>query len=304
MTNEERDIIAGFIARVAGAPQPGQPAPAPLPPLDPEADALIAQLCERFPEARYRLAQMALVQEHALVEAQNRIARLQTEVQQARQAAAPPPAPGASPWAAPQQAPQPRGFFSSLFGNAPAPQGGSAYAPPPVQPPAQAPAQFPAQAPAQYPPGYNPGMFQPSGTGFLGTALRTAAGVAGGILAADAISSLFSGRSGGGWGVPPAEAVEYVVPVGGNPWAAAAPIGAPVGAPDPYDVGGAPKEPLGDKFSGSPVVDQGAWTPAPPDSSGGWDQASNDPGGNDPGGNDPGWDTSTDDGGGFDDTTV
>jgi uncharacterized protein len=285
MTDEERSLITSFIARVSGAAQPGQPAPAPLPPIDPDADALIAQLCARYPEARYRIAQMAFVQEHALVEAQNRIARLQWELQQARQAAAPPPpAPSSVPWAAPQQPPS-RGFFSSLFGNAPAPPGTAGYAPPPPAPPAM-----------QYPPGYNPGMFQPSGTGFLGTALRTAAGVAGGILAADAISSLVSGHSGSGWGIPSAQAAEYIVPAGGNPWAAAA----PAGGVDPYDVGGAPKEPLDDKFSGPPVVDQSAWTPASADTGGGWDQASNDPGSDD-----PGWDTSTDDsGGGFDDNTA
>ena len=52
MTNEEREFIARFISRVAGAPQGGAfmnapgsvPASQPaLPPLDKEADAFIAQ---------------------------------------------------------------------------------------------------------------------------------------------------------------------------------------------------------------------------------------------------------------------
>ncbi len=55
-------------------------------------------------------------------------------------------------------------------------------------------------------------MFGSGGSGFLGSALTTAAGVAGGVLAADAISSMFSphgygmggfgggGFGGGGWG--------------------------------------------------------------------------------------------------------
>src|SRR5450756_1414638 len=83
MTNEERDLISAFIQRVGGVPtaQPGAfggsvpntgPA-APLPPVDRDADGLIAALFERYPEARYRITQMAFVQEHALVEAQNRI---------------------------------------------------------------------------------------------------------------------------------------------------------------------------------------------------------------------------------------
>ena len=41
-------------------------------------------------------------------------------------------------------------------------------------------------------------MFQRSGSGFLGSALTTAAGVGGGILAADALMDLFGHRGGGG----------------------------------------------------------------------------------------------------------
>ena len=79
MTNEERDLIARFISRVAGSPQgsgflagPGsvpQSQPA-LPPLDHEADAFIAQQFQQYPEARYRITQTALVQEAAFAEAQ------------------------------------------------------------------------------------------------------------------------------------------------------------------------------------------------------------------------------------------
>ena len=128
MTNEERDIINQFIARVGGGQPQAQPAfggsvpatttPA-LPPVDPEADRLIGDLLNRYPDARYRITQLAFVQEHALAEAQNRIQRLEWEVQQARQQA--------------QQAQQQQstgsggGFFSGLFG------GGSRSAPPPQQ---------------------------------------------------------------------------------------------------------------------------------------------------------------------------
>jgi hypothetical protein len=308
MTNEERDLITQFIERIAGGPTPvpGQPAPAALPPIDREADALIGGLFTRYPDVRYRITQMAFVQEHALVEAQNRIARLQWELQQARQTAPAAPPAGSSPWGAAAGAAataQPsRGLFSSLFGGGnTAPR---AAAPPPYAAP---PPQY-APPPPQYPQNYNPGLFQQQGSGFLGSALRTAAGVAGGVLAADAISSMFSGHQGlgggGGWGIGSAQAAEAVPGVAANPWAASQGTG-----PDPYDVGGAPKEPLeSDKFAGPADVDQSAWTPVPDqsDNASGWTDASNagwqdaPPADPDPGTG--GWDQAADDsGGGWDD---
>jgi len=201
MTNEERDIINQFIGRVAGAtPQPSfgagsvpttQPA---LPPVDRDADALIAQQFQQYPEARYRITQLAFVQEHALVEAQNRLKRLEWEVQQAQQAA--------------RQAQQSGqrsgggGFLSGLFGGGNRQQS----APPPGaggpwnqggQP--QQPGYAQAPPPPQYPPNYQPGVFQRQGqgSGFLGSALTTAAGVAGGMVAGNALMGLFSPHQGG-----------------------------------------------------------------------------------------------------------
>lgn len=285
MTDQERDLITRFIERVAGGQSQGQPQGQPLPPLDPDANRLIAELFGRYPEAAYRITQMAMVEEHALVEAQNRISRLQWELQQARQAQAAPPPPQGSPWgtAAPPPPQQPHGFLSGLFGGggtarpaAPPPQ----YAPPPPQ--------YAPPAP-QYPQGYSPGMFQQQGPGFLGSAVRTAAGVAGGMLAADALMNLFSGSrggfGGGGFGGGgPAEVVEYV-PVEANPW------GAPQADP------GAPPEPS--------QVDQAAWTPAPDQ---GQDQGFQDPSadpGIDPGADQGGgWDQPSDDGGGWGDDDI
>src|SRR3954451_18231927 len=115
MTNEERDLIARFIGRVGGAPQAGGFLPGsasvpqtqqPLPAIDREADALIAQQFQQFPEARYRITQMAVVQEAALAEMNNTIQRLQWELEQARHAIQ----------TQPQQSSQQKGFFSSLFG--------------------------------------------------------------------------------------------------------------------------------------------------------------------------------------------
>ncbi len=254
MTNEERDIITKFIARVGGAGQPSgfaagsvpatQPA---LPPIDGEADAFIAQGFAQYPEARYRITQLAFVQEHALAEAQNRIQRLEWELQQARQAAQQPPG-------QPQDSRPGGGFFSGLFGGGGArpqqapPQGdprwGGGQPGYPQQPPYQQ-----APPPPQYPPNYQQGMFQQrGGSGFLGSALTTAAGVAGGMVAGNALMGLFSphqgyggGFGGGGFGGAPAA----------SPWATpAAPDqnyvdtgawgqgGAPAGNQDYVDNGG------------------------------------------------------------------
>ena len=147
MTNEERELITGFIQRVGGAPAASGfggsvPATTPaLPPIDRDADALIADLFTRFPEARYRLTQTAFVQEHALAEAQNQISQLQWQLQQARQAPVAPSGPGpGSPWGAAgqqaQPAPAPQGLFGRMFGGGPsAPpqqQQQPQYAPPPA----------------------------------------------------------------------------------------------------------------------------------------------------------------------------
>ena len=141
MTNEERDIIREFIERVGGAKQASGfgsvPSSAPpLPPIDSEADALIKELFAKYREAPYRLTQTAFVQEHALAAAQNRIKRLEWELEQARQVQQ----------QAQQQAPaQGGGFFSSLFGGGqprrpaqpqygqggPGPQWGQGAPPPP-----------------------------------------------------------------------------------------------------------------------------------------------------------------------------
>jgi hypothetical protein len=229
MTNEERDIIGQFIARVGGANQPSgfaggsvpattQPA---LPPVDREADAFIGQLFTKYPEARYRITQLAFVQEHALVEAQNRIQRLEWELQQAQQAC--------------QQAQQAGqkagggGFFSGLFGGGSRPQGAPPQGDPrwggqgaPGGQPQQPNYQQSAPPPPQYPPNYQQGMFQQrGGSGFLGSALTTAAGVAGGLVAGQALMSLFSphqGFGGGGfggaagspWATPGAPSQDYV----------------------------------------------------------------------------------------------
>ena len=198
MTNEERDLIARFIARVGGQPQPqgggfGSSVPATtqvaLPPIDPEADRFIAQNLTQYPEARYRITQMAVVQEAALAESQNRIKRLEWELQQAQAQLQQMQSQQG------QQAPRGGGLFGGLFG------GGARQAPPQQGYAPQQGYQNQMGPPPQpaYSPGYQPGMFQrQGGSGFLGSALTTAAGVAGGMVAGNALMDMFGGHGGGG----------------------------------------------------------------------------------------------------------
>jgi uncharacterized protein len=291
MTNEERDIITQFIARVGGAaPRSGfgatsvpatQPA---LPPIDRDADAYIAQAFTQYPEARYRITQLAFVQEHALVEAQNRIQRLEWELQQAQEAA--------------QQAQQQSGgrpggggFFSGLFGGggnrsqaAPPPQGDPRWGNQGGGQPQQPYYQQSAPPPPQYPPNYQQGMFQQrGGSGFLGSALTTAAGVAGGLVAGNALMSLFSPHEGLGGGLGGG----FGGAAGASPWATPA---AP--AQDYVDTGtwdqGGGAAPGGNQD----YVDNGTWDQSSSSSDPSW--TDNSGGGSDGGG----WDS----GGNSDDT--
>ncbi len=297
MTNEERDIITQFIARVGGVQTPGQGAiggsvPATttpsLPPVDPEADRLIAEQFNRYPEARYRLTQLAFIQEHALAEAQNRIQRLEWELQQARQAVQ------QAQQSPPQQS---GGFFSGLFG------GGSRSAPPPPpqggpgpawnQGPGPAPNyQQAAPPPPQYAPSYQPGMFQRSGSGFLGSALTTAAGVAGGMVAGNALMSLFSGSHGmgGGFGGGYGGGFAGGAPMVGSPW------GSAPAAPDQGYVDQGTWDNAGAAGTADPgYVDNSTWDNPGTDQSSWTDNS---------GGSDSGWDAGGGGGGSDDDSLV
>jgi hypothetical protein len=211
MTPEERDIIARFVQRVSGAPAAGSvPATqaAPLPPVDPEADRHLATLFEQYPEARYRMTQFAFGQEHALQGAAQQLQSLQQENAALREQLSG----GNLPAMPGQPQAQGGGFFSRIFG-------GGQQQPPQQAPYAQAYGQpgygrpgygqqgygqqgYGQQGYGAPPPGYNnpgygygqQGMAQRGGSGFLGSALTTAAGVAGGMLAFNAIEGLFSNR--------------------------------------------------------------------------------------------------------------
>ena len=119
-------------------------------------------------------------------------------------------------------------------------------------------------------------MFQSRGSGFLGSALTTAAGVAGGMVAGNALMNLFSGshQSGfggggfGGGGYMPEPSTSHYTPTSqlDAPAAAWAPP-----AQDGYDVGGLPKDTQSSGDSSS-----GGWqdAPAAPEPDTGWQDAS------------------------------
>ncbi|MHC8413196.1 DUF2076 domain-containing protein [Pseudomonas sp. Hz4] len=185
MNSEEQTLIDGLFSRLQQAESDSAPR-------DAQAEARIKEHLTRQPAAGYFMSQAILVQEAALksLDEQNKqlaqqVQQLQAELQQAK---AQPAAPATSGG----------GFLSSMFGGSrdsqpaptqspPAPSGGGWREP--ARP------SFNSQPPQQNfgaaPPQQNYGQQQPAGSGFLGGALKTAAGVAGGVMLAQGISSLF-----------------------------------------------------------------------------------------------------------------
>lgn len=184
MTPQERELIEGLFQRLKAADMPNK---------DREAEDLINRRTVELPATPYLLVQTALVQEHALNAAQQRIAQLEKELEAHKPQA--PAASGAS-----------TSFLGGLLGGR-WNQGGAAPSAPAGAPPrSSVPITGPspasaAQAAAPY------AAAAPGGGGFLHSALTTAAGVAGGALLYDGLSSLlfhrpgpFAPYVGAGWG--------------------------------------------------------------------------------------------------------
>jgi hypothetical protein len=151
---------------------------------DPEAEQFLQKTLGRNPDALYILAQTVLVQQYALDQAQKQLSDARGQLDQLR-----------------QQQQQPKtatSFLGNLLGhNEPSapPPPPSPYAQPPFTP-----------VPTSVPPAYGAPQFSaPQSSGFLGTAMKTAAGVAAGALAFEGIESLMHGfghsaGSGSGFG--------------------------------------------------------------------------------------------------------
>ena len=156
MTPQERQMLGELFERIR---------PMAANPRDGEAEAFIAEATDEMPHAPYVLAQTALVQRSALDAAARRIQELEARL-----------APEAN-------APSFLGDAGhALIGGEPAPPRAQAqqpvYSPPPAAPPA---------GPWGAPP------IAPPGGGFLASVMSSATGVAGGMLAANAIEHLLLG---------------------------------------------------------------------------------------------------------------
>lgn len=185
MNSEEQTLIDGLFSRL-------QQAETEAAPRDAQAEARIKEHLTRQPAAGYFMTQAILVQEAALksLDEQNKqltrqVQQLQAELQSAKtQSAAPAPSGGG-------------GFLSSIFGGSPRPAPTQSAAPASTggwrEPAPQQ--SFGAPAPQQNfgapPSNYAQQAAPAAGSSFLGGALKTAAGVAGGVMLAQGISSLF-----------------------------------------------------------------------------------------------------------------
>lgn len=193
MTPQERDVIAGIFDRLRQAANQ---------PRDPEAERFIADRLREQPYAVYAMAQSVYVQEQALGNLQGQVEQLQAEVQQLRSQPAAPAQSGG-------------GFLSGIFGGGssqPARSGSvpsfpQRGAPQPASPPwggqpqgQGMPQQGMGAAPAPGPWQGQPAQQAPArgGGGFMASALTTAAGVAGGMVAGNMLMNAFSGNKGGG----------------------------------------------------------------------------------------------------------
>lgn len=149
-------------------------------PRDAEAEGLVEALLKADPQAGLGLVRALVMTEQARAATATEAETLKQEVEQLR-AQVPP-----------QAAPAGGGLFGGLFGGAPQPR-------PPMAP---APQAGPWGARPQSGP-WDAQPQQPQGGGFWGSALRTGAGVAGGLFAFEAVKSLFGGGMHSGLGGTP-----------------------------------------------------------------------------------------------------
>ncbi|MCI0911790.1 DUF2076 domain-containing protein [Pseudomonas putida] len=194
MNTEEQTLIDGLFGRIKQAEDPSQPR-------DAQAQARIEEHLREQPAAPYYMAQAILVQEAALKRLDEQNKQLEAELKQAR----------AQAEASRNSSASSGGFLSSIFGNSgrnPQPAQASQQPQRPAAPVASAGGWREPNAPGfsqpQAQPGFGAAPARGGASSFLGGAMQTAAGVAGGVLLAQGISSLFNHHS------QPEEVVEVI----------------------------------------------------------------------------------------------
>ena len=181
MQSEEQRLIDGLFTRLKTAESNSAPR-------DPSAQQLIEQHMREQPAAAYYMAQTILIQEAAIKELNGRIQALEGEVAQLKHAATQQQSSG--------------GFLAGLFGG-----GSRSHAQPAAQPtqaasgrgsdPIPGAQNYQSAAPGSYNNAPAQGYAQqsyaaPRGGGFMAGALQTAAGVAGGVVLGNMLTSMFS----------------------------------------------------------------------------------------------------------------
>lgn len=163
MEQNERQLIDGLFGKLRQAEQQSGPR-------EPGAEQLIAEAVSKQPAAPYYMTQVILVQEHAMQAQNQRIQELEKQLAER-------PAAGSG------------GFLSGLFGG-----GATQQAAPAARTPVMAPGTAFGGQPAGRGWSNQPGPMQGGGGGgFLASALTTAAGVAGGVMLANALTGMFGG---------------------------------------------------------------------------------------------------------------
>ena len=175
MTPEERELLTSFLQQMAQARAEQK---------DPEADALIRDAAARQPDALYLLTQRALGLDYALNATQAQVAKLQTELDQLRQ-----PAPARqsfigdpNAWGRSSSSAAPTASAASNADLAPlAPLGSNTLQRNAVQARQSSQSMRPAASASSW-----------GGAGILGTVAGAAAGVVGGALLYQGISSMMN----------------------------------------------------------------------------------------------------------------
>src|SRR5471032_2959182 len=205
MNSEEQTLIDGLFSKLRQAETDSAH------PRDTQAEARIKEHFIQQPAAAYYMAQSILVQEAAvnqlnaqarqrdeqIQQLQAQIQQLQAQLQQAQSA----PAPSSGGFLSSifggggsrEPQPQPQQSFSQQRPASPPPSSGGGWRDGPANPPPYNGGQQGNYAPP--PQQQAPAPAAPIGSGFLGGALKTAAGVAGGVMLAEGISSLFHHNS-------------------------------------------------------------------------------------------------------------